>query len=140
LSAVHFQYKADSASLSDIREDLRNELSLNGIDKEQQDKIIVAVNEVCMNIICHASNGHYSGNIDINISFEADKLLIEVDDDAEPANLDRLKLIKKDKLSPGGLGLFFIDEIMDDVVYSHRESSTGNSVRMIKVLNKQHEI
>ncbi|MDH5426051.1 MAG: ATP-binding protein [Gammaproteobacteria bacterium] len=140
MQSFEYQYNSDSAALRIIRQDLKALLQQAGFEKDELDSVIVAVNEACMNIVQHADNGHYDGCIDMRIMIDAARVSFEIEDNAEYVNLDSLTFTKKDKLSPGGLGLFFINEIMDDVVYSHKQASQGNRLLMTKVLNKHNEI
>jgi len=87
-----------------------------------------------MNIVQHADNGDYDGAINIVVKITENSLSFVIDDDAQPADYESFKFEKSDTLKPGGLGLFFINEIMDDIEYGHKESSKGNTLSMTKVI------
>ena len=53
----------------------------------------------------------------IKISFKNNELTIGFYDKGKPANPENIKHRKLDDVKPGGLGTFFIKQIMDEVVF-----------------------
>ena len=49
-------------------------------------------------------------------------LEIIIEDDARQVDLDTIRSRELEDVRPGGLGVHLISEIMDDVVYEHREA------------------
>lgn len=129
-----WRYSSNTASLRTIRDDLRVFLlTLNGTDLDV-DKVIIAVNEACMNIVQHANNGQYTGDINVSCDFDDQTLLINISDDAEFADINKLRPVNNNLLKPGGHGLHIIDKIMDSMVFSHKEGACGNILTMMKYL------
>ena len=127
-------YNATSCSLKKIRDDFKQYLNANGVDDVSTGYIIIAVNEICMNIIQHADGGNYTGNIFISALIEDNKLSIWIEDEAVAIDEASLKGRDINKLEPGGLGLYLVKDIMDTVTYSDRQVKTGNCLKMTKKL------
>jgi serine/threonine-protein kinase RsbW len=99
-------------------------LSLSEIERNQ---LVLAVDEVCANLIIHSHQCDPSTSIEINIMDLKQQVLFEIID-REPNNFDisqyqnpNLKKIVKER-KKGGLGLLLVNKIMDEV-----EVKTDNS-------------
>jgi anti-sigma regulatory factor (Ser/Thr protein kinase) len=88
-----------------------------------------------MNVIQHAYKGDYSGEIELEILNNGNRLLFRVKDHAAPIDLECVKPRDLDEVRPGGLGTHFIKEIMDECVMGHLEGGTGNYLEMIKKIS-----
>ena len=108
---------------------------LAGCNAELSDKLVIAVNEACMNVIEHAYKGDYSGEIILEIHNNAGSLLFRLLDHADPVVLASVKPRDLEDIRPGGLGTHFIREIMDECNMGHLEGGTGNYLEMIKKIN-----
>lgn len=135
-----WSYKASSCSLRSIRDDFKQYLNINHVDDVTTGYIIIAINEICMNIIQHADDGNYSGNIIIRAEILDNILSICVEDEAAAVEAGSLKGRDIDKLEPGGLGLYLVNDIMDTIVYSDRSLKAGNCLIMTKRLENSDEI
>ena len=133
-------YNATSCSLKTIREDFKQYLNDSRVDDVNTGYIIIAVNEICMNIIQHADGGNYSGKIYISAEIINNILSIWIEDDAMVIDKTSLKGRDITKLEPGGLGLFLVNDIMDTVSYSDRDLKTGNCLKMTKRLENSDAI
>lgn len=103
-----------------------------GCNEELREKLVIAVNEACMNVIQHAYKGNDAGEIILQILNEDTQLVFRLLDYAEPIDLDSVKSRKLEDVRPGGLGVHFIREIMDDCKMGHLESGEGNYLEMKK--------
>ena len=109
-----------------------------GFSVDELFRIELACDEACTNIIEHAYGGDNQGNIRISWHIEEDTFTITMSDDGEPfdpdivpppevpANPDNL-----DDLKIGGLGIFFMRNLMDEVHFS-RDDHKGNTLVMVK--------
>ena len=72
----------------------------------------------------------------IKISFKNNELTIGFYDKGKPAKPENIKHRKLDDVKPGGLGTFFIKQIMDEVVF---KEATGwrNHLVLTKNFNQQ---
>ncbi|MFC1852464.1 ATP-binding protein [candidate division CSSED10-310 bacterium] len=108
--------------------------------------IALAVDEACTNIIQHSYADTQEGRIDVTVELAKDSLTISMIDTGEkgqqfdPACLESYeKREYLERLERGGLGLYIIKTIMDEVEY-YIQPGTYNRLRMLKYLkeNKSH--
>lgn len=124
-------YKSDPSILTEIRKDVRNFLQ-NKSDADTVSNVVIAINEACMNIIQHANDGKYKGNIELILSVSGSKFEVCIEDDASLINPELLKGRDIDVIEPGGLGLFFMNDIMDTVEFDIGSNNKGNKLTMVK--------
>lgn len=105
-----------------------------GFDIEAIEDIKVAVSEACNNTVVHASE---SNIVEYNVEFESEgeKLTITVTDAGPGYDVESYEEPVVDELRSGGLGLFIIKALMDEVIIES-EPGAGTSIRMIKYLAK----
>lgn len=101
-------------------------------------EVQTAVDEACTNIILHAYAGK-GGTIAISCELQDNDFIITMRDKGKPfdptsvpppdlqADLDKRRL--------GGLGMYLMSQLMDDVSYSS-DAEKGNRLVMRKALNK----
>lgn len=134
---VHsIKINCSKSSLKDIREFAEKILSNYKIPEVERNLIVVAIDEVCANIIIHAHHCNGTDEISIRIS-EFDNILeFAIIDQGEifnitDYNVPTLENLIKDK-KPGGIGLILVKKIMDKIMV---EKQDGKSVcRMYKSL------
>ena len=95
----------------------------------------MAVDEACSNIIEHAYGGQGRGPIECTCRIQGDQLIVILSDYGcpfDPASVPRPDLCANlDKRSAGGLGLFFMQQLMDQVQFASRPG-VGNTLTLIK--------
>ncbi len=106
-----------------------------GCNEKLGEKLVIAVNEACMNVIQHAYKGNDSGEIVLEILNNESQILFRLMDYADPVDLDSVKSRDLEDLRPGGLGIHFIREIMDDCEMGHLEKGAGNYLEMKKKID-----
>ena len=79
--------------------------------------ITLAVDEAMTNIIKHSYKNDYTKQIIITIHFYKAYLELNLQDFGEKVNPKTIKPRKLSEVKPGGLGVFFINNIMDTVEY-----------------------
>jgi sigma-B regulation protein RsbU (phosphoserine phosphatase) len=99
------------------------------------EQIVLAVNEACMNVIQHAYRGDVSGEIILEILNNDGELRFRIEDRAAPVDLESVKPRDLEDIRPGGLGVHFIREIMDDCRMGHLEGGRGNFLEMTKKID-----
>jgi sigma-B regulation protein RsbU (phosphoserine phosphatase) len=106
-----------------------------GCNSDLARKIVVAVNEACMNIIQHAYANEEAGEFELIIMKGDGKLHFRLTDQADHIDLNKVKSRDLDDIRPGGLGIHFINEIMDDFKIGHlQDEGRGNYMEMIKTI------
>lgn len=126
---------AQPDSLQQLRTLVRECAEASGFDRDAVEQLVLAVNEACMNVIQHGYQGR-PGSIDLHIVPIDDGIEFRVHDSAQHVSLDDWRPRALDDLRPGGLGVHFIREIMDEVEYVPVADGLGNSLCMKKYLHR----
>ena len=114
----HKEFSVESSSLKEVRSFARDVLAKDPIFKNSMDDVVLALAEAAQNIVKHAYNGQATGDkMKVEISFDEKQLIIELFDKGSPAIPENIKPRKLDDIKAGGLGTFFIGQIMDEVVF-----------------------
>ena len=114
----HKDFSVESSSLKEIRNFAREVLTKDPIFENSKDDVVLALAEAAQNIVKHAYNGQPTGDkMRVEISFNEKQLIIELFDKGSPAIPENIKPRKLDDIKAGGLGTFFIVQIMDEVVF-----------------------
>ncbi len=112
-------------------------------DKNDSNKIELSVTEALNNVIKHAYNSEPDHNIEVTISVYNDKIVFQIIDigksmkpaqrnfshahlDFEPDRIETLPV--------GGMGLYIINSLMDEVSYETIEGK--NILTLVKLLKK----
>jgi anti-sigma regulatory factor (Ser/Thr protein kinase) len=126
--------KADLHNLAVIREFVGEQLAMLGIAEDTIHSIILAVDELCANIMLHGYQ-EQSGTIDIAIAVAGSSVSIQLLDRAplfDPATAPEpnTSLPPEDR-ALGGMGIFLARQIMDEMIHEPREGG-GNRLTLIK--------
>ena len=127
------EFSVHSSSLKEIRNFARELLAKHDIFKSTSDDVVLALAEAAQNIVKHAYSGQEtSDNLKVEISFENNQLKIDLYDKGEPAIPTNIKPRNVDDIKPGGLGTFFIGQIMDEVMFKTAATDWVNHLILIK--------
>jgi serine/threonine-protein kinase RsbW len=129
--------KSKTDNLAVIRDFIKSAANESGFSEDTVGKIILAVDEACTNIIKHAYKNSPEGNIFIKIKFNDPKFSVSITDEGSHFDPNRvpepdLREYYKEK-RVGGLGVFLIKKLMDEVDYSTL-SGNKNQVILVKYL------
>ncbi len=135
-----YQLKIPSQSdnLALIRELIAKVASQVGFDDDEANKIELAVDEACTNVIKHAYNQNANQVLDVLVKTDAKKIIVIVSDKGQGFNPDRVrtpdlnKSIKEGR--KGGLGICLMKTLMDKVDFQIKPGQK-NQVTMIKYIN-----
>lgn len=126
---------AEPDALQGMRLWLDEALSAFGLARELRGQLVLAVDEACMNIIQHAYGDEAPGEIRLRLTPQSDRLVIELADDAPCIDQAKVKPRALSDVRPGGLGVHFIREIMDEMAFLPCKEK-GNRLRLVKYLNR----
>jgi len=130
---VTLEIPADAAALFLVRGLVERFTARLGFAREEIDRMVLAVDEACTNIIRHAY--HQEPGKRIMLTMEADEIRLElrIRDFGAPVPEDVHCLNCRDlnDVRPGGLGLHFIRSAMDEVCFE-KPAEGGNVLRLIK--------
>jgi anti-sigma regulatory factor (Ser/Thr protein kinase) len=109
-----------------------------GFDETQVNRIELAVDEACSNIIDHAYKGD-TGSIQLEVEIEPQhQLTIVLIDQGQSFNPDHVPAYAPctslDEVKIGGLGIHLMRQAMDDVCYEFGVPGIGNRLTMKKQL------
>ncbi len=105
-----------------------------GFNIEDIEDLKVAVAEACTNAIKHGCGK--DSNYSIEFSILKDKLRIEIVDGGEGFDYEKVKEPDLTKPREGGLGLFIIKTLMDEVHIYNNTRSCGTRIIMSKNLGE----
>ena len=108
-----------SSSLKEVRTFCRDVFEKLKIEQSLKDELVLAIAEAAQNIVKHAYKDNQDSNdiMVVKISCEDKKLQIAFYDMGTPVDPKKVKHREIDNIKPGGLGTFFIQEIMDAVEF-----------------------
>ena len=135
----HIEKKAflvNSSSLKDVRNFCREVFEKLQIQEDLKDELVLAIAEAAQNIVKHAFKNAADANelMVVQISCENNKLQIAFYDRGTPVDPKKVKHRELDNVKPGGLGTFFIQEIMDAVEFKDGKKPWINHLVLTKQL------
>ena len=132
----HKEFPVDSASLKEIRNFAREVLAKDEMFSSTKDDVVLAIAEAAQNIVKHAYQGEDTDDkMEIKISLEKGHLEIGFFDKGRPVEEKNVRHRKIDDIKPGGLGTFFIQQIMDAVVFKEGEKPWINHLILSKKID-----
>ena len=126
-----------TSSLKEVRVFSREVFENINIPQEQKDELVLAIAEAAQNIVKHGYKGveNTTDKMQIKISLKNNELEIGFFDKGKavvPGNVQHRKL---DDIKPGGLGTFFIKQIMDAAVFKKDQKGWVNHLVLTKKIN-----
>jgi len=134
---LHFKTYCDTKNLQSVRDFLRKGLSDHGITDPDAHMTVLAVDEICSNLMIHSNCCNDSMEIDLDVAFAHNQLKIIISDTGISFNFDKhtdntLQALIDNKRK-GGMGLMLVKRIMDEV--SYQTVSGRNSWVLCKRIN-----
>ena len=110
-------FVVSSSSLKDVRSFSREVFEKVNIDQDLKDELVLAIAEAAQNIVKHAYKDfpNTDDKMLLQIKCNNGKLEIGFFDMGRPVDPTKVKHREIDNVKPGGLGTFFIQEIMDSI-------------------------
>ena len=129
------EFVATKDQLKNIRAFVKSHLNEKDFNKDETEKIILAIGEASMNIVQHAyKGGNEKKKIKVEIEIKEKKLFVHLFDQGKPAVPENIKPRDLKDIKPGGLGSFFIGEIMDEVKFMSKGKDWINHLVLTKYL------
>lgn len=107
--------------------------NIAGFDVEAIEDMKVAVSEACTNVVCHGQKN--VGSYDVFCEINDELIRITVRDQGGGCDMGQYRRPDLDCPKEGGLGLFIIQTLMDEVDISS-ELGKGTQIRMVKYCQK----
>ena len=127
-------FVVDSSNLKEVRTFSRNVFKKINLPQEQKDELVLAIAEAAQNIVKHAYKGveETADIMQIKISLKDGDLEIGFFDKGKPVVPQNIQHRKLDDIKPGGLGTFFIKQIMDNAVFKKDQKGWVNHLVLTK--------
>ena len=125
-------FPASTEILASLRQSVRDACRRAGCGEECSEQIVLAVNEAAMNIIQHGYRHAAGQHFTLRLSVDGDMLFVHLLDNGLPASDADLRPRALDELRPGGLGVLFMRELMDEVAYRPAPDGFTNCLQLCK--------
>ena len=127
-------FVVDSSNLKEVRTFSREVFEKINLPQEQKDELVLAIAEAAQNIVKHAYKGveETTDTMQIKISLKDGDLEIGFFDKGKPVVPQNIQHRKLDDIKPGGLGTFFIKQIMDGAVFKKDQKGWVNHLILTK--------
>ena len=127
-------FPVSTASLKEVRVFSRETFEKINLSQDLKDELVLAIAEAAQNIVKHGYKGveNTTDKMQIKISLNNNELEIGFFDKGKevvPGNVQHRKL---DDIKPGGLGTFFIKQIMDAAVFKKDQKGWVNHLVLSK--------
>ena len=125
-----------SSNLKEVRIFSREVFEKIDLPQEQKDELVLAIAEAAQNIVKHAYKDVEETNdkMQIKISFKDNQLEIGFFDKGKPVIPENIQHRKLDDIKPGGLGTFFIKQIMDEAIFKKNQKGWVNHLVLTKTI------
>lgn len=134
---MKYSYKVPcrKEKLRDIRSFVKDILKKHGLSEIDSSTLVLAIDEVCANLIIHAHHCNAKDSIEIVVSVnKGSGLIFDIIDKAEIFDIAGYEAPKLEDIikrqRKGGLGLILVKRIMDNIQILQEPS--GNVCRMTK--------
>ena len=127
-------FLVSAASLKEVRTFSRNVFEKINLPQEQKDELVLAIAEAAQNIVKHGYKDveETKDRMEIKISLKNSELEIGFYDKGKAVVPENVKHRKLDDIKPGGLGTFFIKQIMDGAVFKKDQKGWVNHLILTK--------
>ena len=119
--------------LKELRDHVRELLVEREIDNTLVEQLILVVGEAIMNVVVHGfDGGEPEGRITLEVREQDDELIFRLKDNAPSVDPEQIKHRDLEEVRPGGLGTYFMKELMDSVEFLPPPMGSGNLLEMRK--------
>ncbi len=132
------RFQVDPANLKQIRHMVQQIAAGLGFDEQTQSKLVLCIDEALTNVLRHAYKGDTSGQAVLRFKRQNNTLVIYLRDFAPDVYDNAIKPRDLSQTRPGGLGINFIDMVMDAWEFATPKDGFGNLLIMKKELPTGH--
>jgi anti-sigma regulatory factor (Ser/Thr protein kinase) len=120
-------------NLKQLRTVVKETLLESGVEMSVIDASLLSVGEAAMNIVKHGFDGGAAeGRIKLEIDSDDYELVFRLRDNAPSVAGNQFHPRELDDIRPGGLGIYFMRELMDSVEFLPTPLDQGNLLEMRK--------
>ena len=127
-------FPVSTASLKEVRVFSREVFEKLNLNQDLKDELVLAIAEAAQNIVKHGYKGveETTDRMEIKISLNDNQLEIGFFDKGKPVVPGNVQHRQLDDIKPGGLGTFFIKQIMDEAVFRKDQKGWVNHLVLSK--------
>ena len=127
-------FAVSTGSLKEVRVFSREVFEKLNLNQDLKDELVLAIAEAAQNIVKHGYKGveETTDRMEIKISLNDNQLEIGFFDKGKPVVPGNVQHRKLDDIKPGGLGTFFIKQIMDEAVFRKDQKGWINHLVLSK--------
>lgn len=129
---VSVEFNACPSNLKAVRRLVRERTAAVGCSEECVQQLALVVDEAIANVIRHGYCGDRSGEIELRLLHDNGTLEFFLRDYARPVDRKGIKPRDLSECRPGGLGINFIDSVMDSWEFRKPRGNQGNILYMKK--------
>lgn len=129
---LQLSFPARPDELAGVRHRVAEALERAGIEEALRRQLVLAVDEAATNIIRHGYGGPCAASIELRVSLEDGELRFGMKDSAPCVDPATVRPRDLSDCRPGGLGVAFIDALMDEWSLQPCEEGRGNLLVMRK--------
>lgn len=138
IKTKEFIFSGDFKNLEKIRKLVKGCAINSGFTEDESDKIALAVDEACTNLIRYSFNFDKKNKITISVNNDEKYFIVNIIDAGKPFNpLDVPKPNMKEYLQnykKGGLGIFLIRSVVDEIEYIPSNHNNPHNTLILKKL------
>ena len=127
-------FPINTSSLKEVRTFSREVFEKINLDQDLKDELVLAIADAAQNIVKHGYKDveETTDKMEIKISLNDGQLEIGFFDKGKPVVPENVQHRKLDDIKPGGLGTFFIKQIMDGAVFKKDQKGWVNHLVLSK--------
>ena len=133
---VELRIPAFADRMSLVRVTLSSAARYCGFDGPATQDLVLAVCEACQNVMQHGYAGQEPGDIVLSLARSDEGVIVRVRDFAAPIDPETIRSRDLADVRPGGLGIHFIESLMDSAVFLPGADGIGNVLQMTKRVNR----
>ncbi len=133
---VELRIPAFADRMSMVRVTLSSAARYCGFDGSATQDLVLAVCEACQNVMQHGYAGQEPGDIVLSLARSDDGMIVRVRDFTAPIDPETIRSRDLADVRPGGLGIHFIESLMDSAVFLPGADGIGNVLQMTKRVNR----
>lgn len=115
-------------NLKEIRSFVNKRLQELSISELEINMIVLAVDEICANLIIHSNHSNKDQHLEVKIRDDNQGVSFEITDQGEPFDLNNYQVPELDDIiqskRKGGLGLMLVKRIMDKIEFRRENNHT----------------
>jgi len=130
---IMIRFPSNPLYMQVVRDVISHMSLMSGLAEKDARLVTLAVDEACTNIMRHTYKNECHHPIEVWCTIDEESLQFQLLDYGEWIDPAKIRHREIDEIRPGGLGTFFMKNIMNRIDYSTRPEG-GNEVRMVRLL------